>query len=60
MSSYLNAVGLLYYTELNTTYTLKKTGPKYTDIEFHIVKKEAKGPKKEIQTQLELGMGYVN
>jgi plasmid replication initiation protein len=28
-------------TELKVTYTLKKTGLKYTDIEFHIVKKDS-------------------
>lgn len=28
-------------TELSTTYTLKKTGRKYTEIEFHIFKKDS-------------------
>jgi plasmid replication initiation protein len=43
-------------TELNTRYTLKKTGPKYTDIEFYITKKEDTVPKEGRQSQLELDL----
>jgi plasmid replication initiation protein len=37
-------------TELSFTYTLKKTGSKYTDIEFRISKKDSE------HNQLELGL----
>jgi plasmid replication initiation protein len=43
-------------TELNATYSLKKTGPKYTDIEFYITKKEDTVPKEGVQAQLKLGI----
>jgi plasmid replication initiation protein len=46
-------------TELSATYTLKKTGPKFTGIEFHIEKKEATGKesgKEAVQGELELGI----
>jgi plasmid replication initiation protein len=39
-------------TELNCTYTLKKTGPKYTDIEFRISKKDSEEIQKGTQNQL--------
>jgi plasmid replication initiation protein len=40
-------------TDLSFTYTLTKTGNKYTDIEFHITKKENIVPKEGRQAQLE-------
>lgn len=43
-------------TELNTNYTLSKTGNKYTEIEFHIKKKEEVTPREGRQAQLELGL----
>jgi plasmid replication initiation protein len=43
-------------TELDCTYILKKTGPKYTDIEFHIKKKDSEATLKSPETQLELGL----
>jgi plasmid replication initiation protein len=43
-------------TELSTTYTLQKAGSRYTDIVFHINKKQDKVPKEGRQAQLELGI----
>lgn len=43
-------------TELNATYTLRKAGPKYTEIEFYITKKEDTVPKEGVQAQLELDL----
>jgi plasmid replication initiation protein len=43
-------------TELKVIYPLKKTGPKYTEIEFHISKKDSEEAPKGTQNQLELGL----
>lgn len=43
-------------TDLSFNYALRKTGNKYTDIEFHIEKKEAQVPKEGRQAQLELDL----
>jgi plasmid replication initiation protein len=47
------------HADITFTYAPKKTGRKYTEIEFHIVKKEATGKesgKKGVQGELELGV----
>lgn len=42
------------HADITFTYTLIKTGRKYTDIVFHVKKKEEKVPKEGVHTQLEL------
>jgi plasmid replication initiation protein len=43
-------------TELKVTYTLEKTGLKYTEIKFHISKKDSEETSKSTHNQLELAL----
>jgi plasmid replication initiation protein len=43
-------------TDISFDYVLHKTGRKYTDIVFHIMKREVSVPKEGMKTQLELGL----
>jgi plasmid replication initiation protein len=47
---------LVEHADIAFTYTLKKTGRKYTDIEFRISKKDSEETPKGTQNQLELGL----